>query len=277
MQKMRGLVLVIAFLLALLSFVGSADANPHPEPGFPEITASYFIDSEAKTVTLNISISMLQDTDPCLRQAWYSLDGQNRVSIPLTYEGTSYYGIYHFSEMTGEAELPLWSDGPHILTVTAVYNYGLISREGSTTLYVNQPEPTPTPLIFKIISPQNNATYSSNEVPVTYSINSNVWYAYFALDKSDSTTDGWGRLNGNVTLTKLSEGSHKLTVFVKPEDNNLSAGYAEETVYFTVDTSNTQVTPTPTIPEYPIALLPLLVTAFLGAIIKTNKKLKLAS
>jgi hypothetical protein len=277
MNKMQRLALVMTSLLVILSFAGSAEANPHPEPGFPEINASYFIDSEAKTVTLNISISMLQDTDPCLRQAWYSLDGQNKISIPLTYEGTSYWGIYHFSEVTGETKLPLWSDGPHILTVTAGYYYGLMYREGSTTLYIGQPEPTPTPLIFKILSPQNNVTYSSNEVPVTYSINSNVWYAYFALDKSDSTTDGWGRLNGNVTLTKLSEGSHKLNIFVKPEDSSQSVGFAEKTVYFTVDTSNTQTTPTPTVPEYPIAILPLLITAFLVAIIKANKKQKLAS
>jgi uncharacterized protein YaaQ len=252
MKKIFVLALTIASMLFVLLLVGLAGANPHPLPGFPEISASYSPDLVSNTVTLNVSISMLQDRDSCTRQAWYSLDGQKKVVIPLTYKGTSYWGIYNFSEVTGETKLSMWLDGPHILTVTVIYDYGGFIRNGSTTLFIGQPEPTPGTLNFNIISPQNQAVYS-NQVPIVYSINSNVSYSYYALDNPDSTTKGWTSFEGNITLTGLSAGSHNITLFVSPEDKSLSTGYAEETVYFNVDSSTassvSSVAPTPTVTE----------------------------
>jgi len=107
MKKAAILVVVIVSSLVLLSLVGLVRANPHPGPGFPEISISYSPDSLSNTVTLKINISTVQDTDSCNRQAWYSLDGQKNVSIPLTYKGTSYWGIYNFSEVTGETKMPM--------------------------------------------------------------------------------------------------------------------------------------------------------------------------
>jgi hypothetical protein len=273
MKKAAGLAVAIISLLVLLSLAGRVLANPNPSPGPPSISVDYALDSLNNFVILKIDVTVWQDTNNCTRNAWYSLDSQKNVSIPLTFKGMLSQGSYfQFSEVTGETKMPMWTDGPHTLTVTVVYDYGNFVDAGSATLYIGQPEPTPTPLMFKILSPQDQATYSSNEVPVTYNINSNVSYAYFALDKPDSTTDGWGRFEGNITLTGLSEGSHKLTIFIKPEDTSLSAGYAEKTVYFTVDTGNAQATPTPTVPEFTLlAAITLMLVLFTVAFILKNR------
>ncbi len=122
-----------------------------------------------------------------------------------------------------------------------------------------------TPLQFNIISPQNHATFNTSQVPVVYSVNSDVRYSYYVLDGPSKSTHNWHRFEGNMTLTQLCEGAHNITLLVRVTDNNLSPSYAKETVFFKVDLNNTPSTstsaPSPTIPEYSSLIMPLLIIA----------------
>ncbi len=277
MKKAVLATLAIISLLTLLSLARLTSANPHPLPGTPEISASYSPDLGFNSIILKISISMLQDNDRAVRQAWYSLDGQKNVSIPLTYKGTSYWGIYNFSEATGITKIPMWSSGPHTLNVTVVYDYGDFASSASKTLYIGQPEPTPTLPVLTIVSPVDQAAYNPGQVPVIYSINSNVSYSYYALDIADDMgTSGWKRFTGNITLTGLSEGPHKLVIFVSTE--NTSPGFAEKTVYFKVDSSikpsDDLSSPTPSVPEFAaLPVISLMLAVFSIVIIKLNRQI----
>ena len=67
-------------------------------------------------------------------------------------------------------------------------------------------------------SPQNQTTYNTNEVDIIYHVNSKVIWSYYALDSiSYSHNEKWIPFNGNITLSGLSEGSHKLAISIKTE------------------------------------------------------------
>jgi hypothetical protein len=253
----------MVILLVGVSLVDVAIANPYAY-GPPSININYSPEPSTNSVILKIGITMWRDPNNCTREAWYSLDGQKKVPIPLIFKGSSGSGDFIFSEVTGKTKMPMWSQGPHIINVTIKYDYGIFSLVDSKLLYIGQPEPTPTPPILNIISPKNQSTYNTSQVPITYAVNSRVTYSYYALDTDGaSDTSGWMPFSGNTTITGLSEGSHKLIIFLQTEDT--SPGYIEESVTFQVG-SNTESSvsspaPTSSVPEFSwLTILPLLLT-----------------
>ncbi|XHH08488.1 MAG: hypothetical protein ACFCUE_13090 [Candidatus Bathyarchaeia archaeon] len=270
MKKNAFTVAAFFSLLVLLPLVLAVGANPNPSPGPLSIDVKYLPDYSGNFIILTVNVSVWQDINQCNRKAWYSLDGQKNVSIPLTFKGIISEGNYYYehSEASGELKMPMWSESPHILNVTVVYDYGDFFSAESKALYIGQPEPTQTPLIVTILSPKDQATYSI-EVPLTYSVNTNVWYSYYTLDNSDSTTSDWQRFEGNITLNGLAEGSHKLELFFRTEDTDL--GFAERTVYFKVDSSIVQATPTPTTPEFTVLGVVVLMLTVFGVMLIVKK------
>jgi hypothetical protein len=272
MKKKAALAAALICTLIILPFTEQVGANPNPGPAPPDINVSYSYDWLGNLV-LKFHSSTWMDTNTSKREAWYSLDGQNKVSIPLTFKGWTYWDHYCFSEVEGEASIPIWSHGwsfgPHILNVTAVYDYGSYALTNNRTFYIGQPEPTPTPAALSFISPQNQTTYNSGNVSLVFTVNSKVLYAYYTLDKTeDSSTKGWNRFDGNITLTGLSAGQHKIEVFAQTE--NTTPGYVEETVVFNVDPNS----PQPSVPEFTggAFLAVLLLTLTLAAFVRLTRK-----
>lgn len=79
-----------------------------------------------------------------------------------------------------------------------------------------------------------------------------------------------------MTLTALSEGAHNITLLVRTTGNNMSPGYAKETVFFNIDLDNTPTTspsvPSPSIPEYAFSILPIIMVAAIFLIVVLRKK-----
>jgi len=146
-------------------------------------------------------------------------------------------------------------------------------------LYIGQPEPTPTPPILNIISPQEQATYNTNEIRIIYTLNLKVVWSYYALDTAgEPETSDWKSFTGNITLSGLTEGSHKLVISVKAETAYVPA-FTEKTITFKIDSTNqpsaSSPTPTPTAPEYSWIILPIIMGATLCLIFVLRNKLKL--
>lgn len=223
------LVAVIVSLLIGLSIIGLVRANPNPVPAPMSIGVWYSPDKNP--TVLNVDITVCYDTNNCTREAWYSLDGQENVSIPLVFKGMiGLGGDFPASQVTAQVKTPVLS-GAHTIKVSVKYDYGDSVNHhgfvltGSKTLYIGQPEPTPTPPLLTIISPKNQATYNTNLVQISYIINSKVTYSYYALDTvGEPTTKDWKVFQGNITLIELSEGSHKVAFFVKTESTFPSYG-----------------------------------------------------
>ncbi len=229
---------IIVLLSAMLQVQPPAKANPYSGPGPPSINVTYSPDFLTNTVILKIDVSVWRDITECTRKAWYSLDGQANVSIPIISVEMITASGYPFSEAKGQTRIPMWSQGPHTLNVTVVYTYANFVSWDSKTLYIGQPEPTPPQPILTVISPQNQATYHNNQVPIVYNLNLKVVWSYYALDtEGEPETSDWKVFTGNFTLSGLAAGSHRIIISVKAETDFVPS-FTEKTIDFKVDSSN---------------------------------------
>ena len=210
-------------------------ANPSGMPAGPNITVTYSPNFSTISVILKVYLTTFQDTNNCTREAWYSLDEQANVSIHLAFKGMINSGGYPFSEVTGQIAIPMWSQGPHSLKVSAKYTYAGYVLAESKILYIGQPEPVQLPPEFTVFSPQNQTNYNSSDVPVAYYVGSKIIWSYYALDTvGEPANVDWKFFDGNTTLTSMSEGSHKLVISLKTEGNPPGVPVLDETVFFTV-------------------------------------------
>lgn len=87
-----------------------------------------------------------------------------------------------------------------------------------------------------------NKSYNTSTVPLNFIVSESACEFYYVLD-------GQGKVivNGNTTLTDLSEGSHSVTVYANDTAGNVGKS---DTVYFAVDTKPSP-TPIPTLSTPP--------------------------
>jgi hypothetical protein len=78
-----------------------------------------------------------------------------------------------------------------------------------------------------LLSPQN-ITYSSNNVSLVLSVNRATNWIGSSLDNKENIT-----ISGDTTLTGLSEGTHKLIVYINDTFGNI---VSSDTIFFSVDT-----------------------------------------
>lgn len=175
-----------------------------PRPSLEEIYQN-------TTLPLTIDVGVWKDS-PEINSISYSLDGNDNCTLFFSKKSDAVY--------SASGILANLAEGNHNLKVSAFdVNGGVVISEQETfTVDTTFSYPTVT-----IISPLNQ-TYSKNEVPLTYTIDAKVMRAFYTLDNFDKA------FSGNITLTELSEGPHKLSVSVLNEDYK----YAQETIYFTI-------------------------------------------
>ena len=174
--------------------------------------------------------------------------------------------------------LILWSDyGDNIVASNFQSRF---SVSDTISQPINVPSQIPqTSGVFTVISPKNQATYNTNQVPINYSVDSKVIWSYYALDTAgEPQSSDWKSFNGNITLIGLSEGSHKLVISVKTEANTPSIPIFEQTISFNADTNApvasdpTLTVPTQATPELPwLMILPFLLAGlFVAILIRKN-------
>jgi|SRR5665647_35932 len=162
----------------------------------------------------------------------YSLNETAHTKLTSTSKSDVTYHVYHVSGTLND--LP---NGYYEIKIYADYVNGTSQEidRGSFRVDPDFKEPT-----LRVISPTNQTTYYTNSVHLTYSIDSKVIWSYYALDSTSNTSaENFVRFNGNITLTDLSEGSHRIIVSVQTEASRLSVHpISTKTIYFTIDTTN---------------------------------------
>jgi hypothetical protein len=97
-----------------------------------------------------------------------------------------------------------------------------------------------------ILSPENNKTYPSDDVPLTFYVSEPLLYLWYSLDGYNAT------LPGNTTLPTLTDGVHSITVYATDEDYNIGTSepvyFSSETIYFTTTAALTIAPPDNTSP-----------------------------
>jgi parallel beta-helix repeat protein len=96
-----------------------------------------------------------------------------------------------------------------------------------------------TPLTIYVTSPENK-TYNVNSVSLIYTVSESESVIGYSLDEQTNIT-----ISGSITLSDLSDGTHKLTVYAKDTEGHESSN----TVYFTI--AEEAETPTETEDETP--------------------------
>ena len=174
----------------------------------------------------------------------YSLDDNQNETLGFTSKvADKSYGFMDYTwgyiDYYVSGELTNLTNAQHTITI-----YGYFSNETSTIIYNKQQFRVNTdfeePQLI-VSSPQNLSIYD-NGVPLIYSTNSEILMAYYRLDSTSANlSDDWTTFSGNTTLTGLSNGSHRLTIFVVTEANTQSTqASCTETIDFSVNATENQ-------------------------------------
>ncbi len=148
----------------------------------------------------------------------------SQVSLAFTVNrGTQWMGYsldnHANVTLTAETKLSGLSEGAHNVTIYA--NDSLGNMGSSNTVFFSVDTLPPN---IEILLPQNQS-YDATDIQLTFTLNENVSYLAYSLDGQENV-----KINGNVTLPALSNGSHRLTLYATDEVGNS----AEKTVYFNI-------------------------------------------
>lgn len=235
--------LALKLILTLLSstiagimLVNPAKANYFPPPSieisspFPTTAAVH----KNASVTLDVRVNILP-SEPHITFIRYSLDGKANVTITdLAREDNVWYWtstegvVVQGTAFYAKSSLGNLTDGNHSLIVYAHYRNGKeMSRSREFTVDTHYKPPVE----LVILSPQEK-TYTTAEVPLTFTINEPIQFAHCSIDMQLRLNESMF-LSGNATLTGLSNGRHTIKLVVGTEK-----GMASQTSYFSVNTDN---------------------------------------
>ena len=102
------------------------------------------------------------------------------------------------------------------------------------------------PPVISVASPEN-MNYTASEVALNFTVNKLVEWIGYSLDGNEKVT-----VTGNTTLTELSSGLHKVTVYARDEFNNTGAS---ETINFNIAEEPFPVVPVATTSAAAIAVV----------------------
>lgn len=179
--------------------------------------------------TVNISMDYTPPANTLVLRCSYTVTDSNHQTVDSSIMLHSPFSSKYIINRT-LTNLP---NDNYTMIINAYYANGIVHIPLNSTFTVDTTFIEPK---LTIISPQNQTTYNTNGIEIIYNVNSKLIWSYYALDYDDfAIGDDWKYFSGNMTLTGLSEGSHKITISVKTEANEHSY-YANtaQTIYFNI-------------------------------------------
>jgi hypothetical protein len=223
--------LIMALLISAVAgmqTLETAKANWLPAPAII-IYSPYPIIYTNTSIPLHVEVNVLRDS-PEIVCVLYCVDKSSNVTLTnLTKTDNVWFDPNkQGSVFDVTSVLESLAEGNHTLRV---YSQDAAGKEMSSSVEftINKQYRYPEVLI---LSPQNK-TYTTTEVPLTWTCDEQNMLAHYTLDLLSTP------LSGNTTLTGLSNGAHAITVNVITE-----RGFASQTVHFTVSLE-TQPQPEP--------------------------------
>jgi hypothetical protein len=246
-MKRKALALTVAIFISSLLFTSVAEAQPEP-PNVSTLGPPVFYNRFKSTSVVmilypeNVSscvnpvqLSFTVAADGFFGQfgnVGVSLDGGviNSVTnfISKSAEELDYPLYWYRTTVKANVMLPTLSEGTHNATVYYGWQYlGINQRyevDAQRTVQFNIDESPPTISRLSI----SNKTYNSENITLSFDVNENTSWAAYNLDNQGNVT-----VQGNVTLTGLSDGSHSIVVYANDTLGNMGES---DTVSFTIDT-----------------------------------------
>jgi hypothetical protein len=238
----KAVYLTAIIVIVLIAQIVAVEANPYM---FLQFTRIQINSPDSKVyVSPNVDISFDYYVDANSSQIdsfSYSIDSSPNFALESSKSSIPQIGFTKYSVLKTLENLP---NDNHKLVVYAYFSNNTISIIMNRTVVVDTNYIQPTPVI---ISPQNQATYNSEQVAITYTINAKIISSSYSLDTSEFFAK-WTDFTGNITLQNLSYGSHKLRLSLTIQPHS---GVQYEHYYPIVDFNVGQVeeistlTPTP--------------------------------
>jgi parallel beta-helix repeat protein len=168
------------------------------------------------------------------------LSPENRTyearGLPLTFtpsESTSWIGYSLNNNLnvtiSGNTTITNLLNGSHTVVIYANDTFGNMGCSNKVYWTVQVTSNDTTPPIIQILSPENR-TYITTDTDInaslTFTVNEQVTWVAYSLDNAPNIT-----ITGNITLTGLPLGSHRIIVYALDEVGNAGASGV---VYFSV-------------------------------------------
>jgi hypothetical protein len=190
---------------------------------FPPLNQTY----KSKYLTLNFSIACGFGLRYSLS---YDIDGIYEGLLPYVIKNPEELHVVYYGY--GAVKLPELSEGSHCLTLSLTVSP---STNHVKPLYVDKVYFSidsfidSAPPDIRLLSPENRtyivADSTKPNVPLNFTSNESLQVSY-SLDGQENIT-----LNGNTTLTGLSNGLHNITVYARDIEGNAGTS---ETITFTI-------------------------------------------
>jgi hypothetical protein len=233
MKKMNILLasIILVFLVSFLAGCLTARGQKTPDGEGCPLVGGIVITSPSNTTyrcslpILKFTVSSLFDSSIYNYLFIYCIDGKDNITIPSTSYSFDYpngqTGPFCIVTLTASAGLPQLAVGSHALTVYATYeriNTGngnwpaLIYDSKMVYFAINDDVP---PVITNLSI--TNGNYSLNNLTLSFTTDKPTSWVGYNLDGAENQT-----IDGNTTLTGLTNGSHTLTIYFNDTLGNMA-------------------------------------------------------
>jgi hypothetical protein len=215
---------ILSLIIGVL-FFGVVNANPNPVTGYPPTVMIVTPISSKAGCYSNSSIPVdILVTSQNVISINYSLDEENNITFPTLNR--------QIEGITANTTLHNLSEGNHTLIVYSLDSDGKTLTNGQI-FTVDSRYITPS---LALISPKNK-TYSTNEIPLIFSINADYRNVRYYLDGTDKKSI---YISGNTTIPNLPDGKHTILVFADFSDKYHNWSPTGQGTSFAIDTTNPQ-------------------------------------
>jgi hypothetical protein len=197
---------------------------------------------ENSTVSLEVEVYML-DESPRIQSMYYSLDGGSSVYLGFTtLRNSSWWPDKSGYVVGAKVDLENLSEGNHSVISYSADSNGKVMSTSRTFSVDSHYQVT----VIEILSPKN-ITYSTNEVPLVFTMNGEFKSANYGFlppspmrGNTTAVPIAAFQIDGNTTLTGLSDGFYRILLYASAQEKGASMNYLE----FTINTTQANNSPT---------------------------------
>ncbi len=187
---------------------------------------------ENSTVSLEVEVYML-DESPRIQSMYYSLDGGPSVYLGFTtLRNSSWWPDKSGYVVGAKVDLENLSEGSHNVIAYSADGKGRVMSTSRSFRVDSNYQVT----VIEILSPKN-ITYSTNEVPLVFTMNGEFKSANYGFlppspmrGNTTAVPIAAFQIDGNTTLTGLSDGFYRILLYASAEEKGASMNYLEFTI-----------------------------------------------
>jgi len=249
-MKRAALAITLVFSLLVSLMVGVqplVKANPYydvaPTIGILSPYPSGECCYSNASVPLKIGILVLENRygGAFTPQVFYSLDNGDNITLTDLKEGEHWAKVSWLQStvsFTVSSTLYNLTEGNHTLSAYAISDGKVLSAERVFTVDSSYKSPELT-----LISPKK-ITYTTSEVPLIFSTSKEFKSAKYLLDYhlNSQGSRGYISIDGNITLTNLADGIHKIILLAECFDKYYSGSLYQGTSFNVSINGNTTLT-----------------------------------